>query len=285
FFLYIPLAFVGVPAKVIGIVAPLHLFAQFWYHTRLIKRMGFLEHIIVTPSHHRVHHAINDEYLDKNFGQIFIVWDKWFGTFQEELDDVPAVYGVKKAVNTWNPILINYQHMWLLIRDAWFTQNYWDKIRIWFMPTGWRPTDVSEIYPLEIIEDPYAHHKYETTASTSMKTWMLFQLVLHNVLMLYMFNQIGNFEFIDILLYGLFLTISIFSYTSLMDGNRINLIAETLKLALGISLLVQLNGWFGIDQFIVVGSYAFAAYLILSMLAAIYFSFIDRAEVVEIART
>jgi sterol desaturase/sphingolipid hydroxylase (fatty acid hydroxylase superfamily) len=69
--------------------APLHLFAQFWYHTRHIGKMGFLEHIIVTPSHHRVHHAINPEYLDKNHGQIFIFWDKLFGTFQKELPDVP----------------------------------------------------------------------------------------------------------------------------------------------------------------------------------------------------
>ena len=85
FFLYIPLAIIGVPFKVIAITAPIHLFAQFWYHTTLIGRMGFLEKILMTPSHHRVHHAINDIYLDKNFSAIFIVWDKWFGTFQEEL--------------------------------------------------------------------------------------------------------------------------------------------------------------------------------------------------------
>ena len=78
FFLLIPLAIIGIPAEVIAVVAPIHLFAQFWYHTRLINKMGFLEYIIVTPSHHRVHHAINDIYLDKNFGQIFIFWDKMF---------------------------------------------------------------------------------------------------------------------------------------------------------------------------------------------------------------
>ena len=90
FFLYIPLALLGVPTRVIALVAPIHLFSQFWYHTRLIDRLGVLEYVIVTPSHHRVHHAINDEYLDKNFSEIFIVWDKLFGTFQEELPSVPA---------------------------------------------------------------------------------------------------------------------------------------------------------------------------------------------------
>ena len=80
-FFLIPTALLGVPAEVIAVVAPLHLFAQYWYHTRLIGKMGFLEKIIVTPSHHRVHHAINEEYLDKNMSQIFIIWDKLFGHF------------------------------------------------------------------------------------------------------------------------------------------------------------------------------------------------------------
>src|SRR5258705_1441635 len=86
-FMLLPTALLGVPAKVIAIVAPLHLFAQFWYHTRHINKLGFLEHIIVTPSHHRVLHAINKEYLDKNLSQIFIFWDKLFGTFQKELPE------------------------------------------------------------------------------------------------------------------------------------------------------------------------------------------------------
>ena len=121
FFLSIPMALLGIPATVVAIVGPLHLFAQFWYHTRLINRMGWLEHIIVTPSHHRVHHAINPEYIDKNFAAIFIIWDKWFGTFQEEMEAVPPVFGVKKSVQTWNPFLINYQHLWQLIKDAWLS--------------------------------------------------------------------------------------------------------------------------------------------------------------------
>src|SRR4051812_15025970 len=112
-FLLIPAALLGVPAQVIGIVAPIQLFAQFWYHTRHIKKMGFFEKIIVTPSHHRVHHAINPEYIDKNLSQIFIVWDKLFGTFQEELPDVTPVYGITRPVKTWNPVTINFQHLWL----------------------------------------------------------------------------------------------------------------------------------------------------------------------------
>jgi hypothetical protein len=110
--------------------------------------MGFLEQIIVTPSHHRVHHAINPEYIDKNLSQIFIFWDKLFGTFQKELPEVPPVYGITRPVQTWNPIKINFQHLWLLAKDAWRANSLKDKIRIWFMPTGWRPADVAEKFPV-----------------------------------------------------------------------------------------------------------------------------------------
>ncbi|SVD04805.1 uncharacterized protein METZ01_LOCUS357659, partial [marine metagenome] len=85
--LMIPAALLGIPVKIFMILGPIHLFMQFWYHTRLIGKMGILEYIIVTPSHHRVHHAINSEYLDKNYGQILIIWDKMFHTFQPELED------------------------------------------------------------------------------------------------------------------------------------------------------------------------------------------------------
>ena len=119
--LMIPAALLGIPAKIFAIIGPIHLFMQFWYHTKLIDKLGWLEHIIITPSHHRVHHAINPEYLDKNYGQIFIIWDKIFGSFQPELENVKPVYGTLRPARTWNPIIINYKHFWQLIQDAYHT--------------------------------------------------------------------------------------------------------------------------------------------------------------------
>ncbi|WP_316931533.1 sterol desaturase family protein [Maribacter antarcticus] len=95
-FLLFPAALLGVPNEVIAVLAPVHLFAQFWCHTQHVGKMGWLQHIIVTLSEHRVHHAINPEYIDKNLGQLLCIWDRWFGRFQEELDDVPPQYGVLK---------------------------------------------------------------------------------------------------------------------------------------------------------------------------------------------
>ncbi len=271
FFLLIPLAVLGISAEVIAVVAPIHLFAQFWYHTRLIDKMGFLEYIIVTPSHHRVHHAINDIYLDKNFGQILIFWDKMFGTFQVELEEEVPVYGVKKQVNTWNPILINFQHLWMILKDAWHTKSFKDKFRVFYMPTGWRPADREIEAPIEFTRNPKDQVKYNTEGSRPMHFWMWFQLTFHIVLMLYMFNVIGDFSFEIILLYGVFLFLSIFAYTSLMDYSFLALPFELAKLGLGVALIYFLGGWYGIDDLIPFGTIFLSLYLIISLGLTYYF--------------
>mgnify|MGYP000577601682 CR=1 FL=1 len=271
FFLFLPMAIIGVPAEVVAVVAPIHLFAQFWYHTRLINKMGFLEYIIVTPSHHRVHHAINDKYLDKNYGQIFIIWDKMFGTFQEELDEEKAVFGVKRQVNTWNPLLINFQHLLLLIKDAFYTKRLGDKLRVFYMPTGWRPKDREENDPVEYIKDPKTQVKYFTTASTAMHIWLWIQLITTLLLMLFMFSRIDQVDFEYILLYGLFLTAGIFAYTSLMDRSNWSYLAESIKLIVGGVILWQLGTWFDLELLIPFGTAIIISYLIFSFFFNIYF--------------
>ncbi len=270
--LMLPAALFGVPVEVIAIVAPIHLFAQFWYHTRLIGKMGFLEKIIVTPSHHRVHHAINPEYLDKNFSQVFIIWDKLFGTFQPELENVTPVYGVKRPAQTWNPILINFQHFWLLFMDSVRAKNWWDKIRLWFMPTGWRPADVAEKYPVKIVENVDAFKKYAPSLSNNLIIWSWFQLFVSLLLMLYLFNNIADIGMPGMFLYGAFLIINIFSFTTLMDKSKWALTTEVMKTVFGLLLIwVQGIDWFGLaaySQFLV---YAVTGYFLFSISVVFYF--------------
>lgn len=247
-FLLLPAALLGVPPKVIAVIGPLHLFAQLWYHTCHIKKMGWLEKIIVTPAHHRVHHAINPEYLDKNFGQIFIFWDKIFGTFQEERDDIPAVYGITIPVRTWNPIKINFLHLWLLIKDAWHTQSWKDKFRIWLMPLGWRPSDVVNAYPIYKIEDVYNFNKYETNVSKSLKIYLWFQLFSLLLIVSYLYGHIASIGSPDIFIYGAFIFLHIYSLTDLMDGNRKIWMLETIKNGTCIGWIIQSGDWFGSDQ-------------------------------------
>ncbi|WP_020536385.1 sterol desaturase family protein [Lewinella cohaerens] len=268
FFLYIPMALLGVPTEVVAFIAPIHFFSQFWYHTRLIDRMGPLESIMVTPSHHRVHHAINDEYLDKNFSEIFIIWDKLFGTFQEELKEVPPVYGTKRPAGTWNPILINFMHVWSILQDAWHTRSWWDKARIWFMPTGWRPTDVLEKYPIPYYKTAGEQKKYDSHLSRPLSYWSWGQLTINFVLMYHLMFEIGTLTFIEILCYGGFLMLSVFAYTTLMDRHRLSLPLEGLKFVYGLAAIYLFQGWFGLG---VMGSWLVVAYLVISLACCLYF--------------
>jgi alkylglycerol monooxygenase len=260
----LPAALLGVPGQVIAIVAPLHLFAQFWYHTQHIGRMGFLEKIIVTPSHHRVHHAINPEYLDRNYGQIFIFWDKLFGTFQEEMLDVPAMYGVTRPVQTWNPIKINFIHLWLLIKDAWYAKDWKDKLRIWFMPLGWRPQDVAEKFPVYKIKDVYAFEKYDPKISHGLLVWSWVQMITMLLLVSYLFGNIAQIGSPGMFWYGAIIFLSIYAYTELLDRSKYALVWEILKNALGLSIIYIQKDWFGASALIPGVQYFLITYFIFS---------------------
>ncbi len=277
----LPAALLGVPAQVIAVVAPLHLFAQFWYHTQHIRKMGFLEKIIVTPSHHRVHHAINPQYIDKNYGQIFIFWDKMFGTFQEELPDVPPVYGITRPVQTWNPIKINFQHAWLLIKDAWRTHSWKDKFTLWFKHTGYRPADVAAKYPVYKIEDVYQFEKYNTSTSPALNAWCWIQVLIILLFVSYMFGNIALINGLNksyIFLYGGFLFLSVYALTDLMDGNRYATVWELMRAIMGIGIIYYLGDWFGSHIFYSWINYILIAYFTISVMITGWFVSINRKE-------
>jgi len=268
----LPAALCGVPPKVISIIAPLHLFGQFWYHTRHIGKLGFLEYIIVTPSQHRVHHAINPEYIDKNLGAIFCVWDRAFGTFQEELEDVPPVYGVKRPLRSWNPILINFSHLFQLIKDAWRTNNILDKFRIWFMPTGWRPKDVILKYPLNDIESPYDYKKYYPKLSESLKLWSWVQFGIIFLFIMYYINHLHLLLFRDAILFAIFLFTCVYSLTSLMDKENNSWIFELIKASFGTSLILFSSNWTFMNEYITNADFIIMIYFILSLIVVLYFN-------------
>ncbi len=268
--LLLPAAILGVPKEVIEVLAPLHLFAQFWYHTRHIGKMGFLEKIIVTPSHHRVHHAINKEYIDKNLGQIFIIWDRLFGTFQEELKEVPPVYGITRPAQTWNPIKINFLHISLLIKDAWRTKSIKDKFRIWFMPTGWRPADVEEKYPVYKIEDIYNFRKYDSVETKPLLVWVWIQLLVLLLMVSYLFGNIASIGTPLIFIYGLFIFVYVYAFAELMDGNKYAPVWDLVKSIFGISLIFLMGDWFGSNHFSAAISYALLEYFALSFFVTLW---------------
>ena len=263
-FLLIPAALFGVPQQVIAVVAPLHLFAQFWYHTQHIHKMGWLEYIIVTPAHHRVHHAINPEYLDKNYGQIFIFWDRMFGTFQEESPAIPAVYGVTRPVRTWNPIKINFMHLWLLMQDAWHTKSWKDKLRVWLMPLGWRPADVVEKYPVYKIEDVYHFEKYDTPAPKGMIIYLWIQLFCLLLIVSYLFGNVASIGLTNMMYYGLFIFAQVYALTEFMDRNPRALVYEIVKNMICVGGILYYGGWFGLQNYFGASSNILMGYFVVS---------------------
>ena len=196
-----------------------------------------MEYIFVTPSQHRVHHAINTEYIDKNLSAIFCIWDRLFGTFQEELENVPCVYGTLKPVNTWNPFIINFQHLWYLIVDAWHTRNLKNKIKIWFMPTGWRPDDVKTLIKRDKIIDVYNQKKYNMEYDNIHVFFALFNFIYINAalwLLLTGYDELGyNLK----IFYSIFILTTIFGFTSIMDSYKWASYIEFLRLIIGITFI------------------------------------------------
>lgn len=136
---YVPLIWLGFEPRAVALASALNLLYQFWLHTEWIPRLGWLEYVLNTPSHHRVHHAANPEYLDHNYGGVLIIWDRMFGTFVAERNDLPCRYGLVQPLLSNNPIFIAF-HEWLALgRDLWHARSWHDRWSYLFGPPGWRP--------------------------------------------------------------------------------------------------------------------------------------------------
>jgi len=173
---YVPLFLIGFPLEVLLTVKAVNLIYQFWVHTQFVRRMGVLDYVLVTPSNHRVHHAQNECYIDKNYGGMLILWDRIFGTFQDELDDEPVVFGVRKPLANWNPFWANlqvYDYLWF---DAVHAKRWRDKAGIWFRRTGWRPADVAERYPKSRV-DLATFEKFDPVIAVPVRRYVLAQFM------------------------------------------------------------------------------------------------------------
>jgi len=171
---YLPLFVIGFPLEILVTVNAVNLIYQFWVHTQLVGRMGTLDRILVTPSNHRVHHAQNERYIDRNYGGMLILWDRLFGTFQEELDDDPVVFGVRKPLANWNPFWANLQVYDYLLFDARHARRWRDKLAVWFRRTGWRPADVEARFPKRRV-DLLEFRKFDPPVAAGLRRYVLTQ--------------------------------------------------------------------------------------------------------------
>ena len=146
------------------------------------------------------------------------------------------------------------------------------------MPTGWRPDDVKDKYPLEVIENVYQQKKYDPVTSKLLQYWSWAQLVIGNLLLYHLLVSIADLGFVNIALYSGFLFLMIFAYTTLMDGHQFALVAEVLKALLGFGIILQSGGWFGLDASIPGGSMMIGMYLLFSVGMTVYFLFWEKRE-------
>ena len=171
---YVPLALVGFPWQVLATNISISLLYQFWIHTEVIRRMGPYEWVFNAPMHHRVHHAINPQYLDKNYGGILIVWDRLFGTYQEE--DQPCVYGTTTPIASWNTFWANWI-VWQNMLDAAKQTAAWpDKLRVWWKSPAWSPPDLPAHPPHEV--DRASVVKYDTPVPKPLAAWLSVQFLM-----------------------------------------------------------------------------------------------------------
>ncbi len=122
-----------------AIAVALNLLYQFWLHAEWIPRLGWLEYVLNTPSHHRVHHAANLEYLDHNYGGVLIIWDRLFGTFVAERDDLPCRYGLVQPLRSNNPVIIAFHEWAALVGDLRHAGSWRDRWSYLVEPPGWQP--------------------------------------------------------------------------------------------------------------------------------------------------
>lgn len=174
---YVPLFLIGVPAKVFVSVASINLIYQFWVHSQHIPKLGWFELFFVSPSNHRVHHAVNEIYIDKNYGGVFIVWDRLFGTFQEEQDDEPCVYGIRGPLRTFNPLWANLHIYFGIFKDFIRTREWKDKFNVLVGRTDWQPEDLAKKHPREEY-NPATFNKHDPKVGRFINIYSFIQLII-----------------------------------------------------------------------------------------------------------
>ena len=239
---YIPMFLIGIPSYVFISVASLNLIYQFWVHSEHIPKLGWFENYFVTASNHRVHHAQNEQYIDKNYGGVFIIWDRMFGTHKIENEDEPCIYGIRGTLNTFNPIWSNLHVYVKIMREMWSSQDWKDKLYAPFARTGWSPKSL----PYQIEKDNFnaeSFKKFNPVISKQHKIYALFQYLFITYIFL-AFIQSGYLNYAQ-----LWVTISMAAFTMYCTsiwldgkkGTRIEIVRLALCISIGIYAYLQIS--------------------------------------------
>jgi len=224
---YLPLAFIGFDPVQFLTVSSLVTLYQFWIHTKNINRMGILEHLLNTPSHHRVHHGVNPKYIDKNHAGTFIIWDKMFGTFQEEEEE--PIYGITHPINTWDPLSANLHHWKQMYSGVKHMRGTKDKLKYIFMPPGWKPSYIGDSEGGVNLDQ---YKKFDTSVSSIVNYYVLFQYAITLAGATFFLLSAGKLNIVDKLIACALVILSIVNYSSLFESKKYAVFAEALRIIL-----------------------------------------------------
>jgi sterol desaturase/sphingolipid hydroxylase (fatty acid hydroxylase superfamily) len=212
---YLPMIILGIPGEVFITVAGINLVYQFWVHTEHIGHLGFLEKIFITPMNHGIHHAKNKEYIDANYGGVFIIWDRMFGTYTARVPDVEPVYGTVSALQSWNPVWANFQIFTTMVKDTIKTKKYSDKVKVWFSKTYWRPEDCIET------KDPKEFYvKFNPVITNDIKVFSFLQLLFTSIVSGSVLFFFAEYNYNEIIVFGLAITLLSSMTGLLLEGKR-----------------------------------------------------------------
>ncbi len=240
FMFFWPLTIIGFRPIDIYAMTGLHLFISFLHHTEFIPKLWrWIEFIFTTPSHHRVHHGINFVYLDKNYGEFLIIWDRLFGSYAEEEEKV--LYGMYNPPKTWNPITINFHYYQLLWKDVAAAPHWIDKFKIWFMPLGWRPQGLPPKPPLQEVTEQN-QVRFATTMFTGAKPYLIIHIILGVALMMMVINPSSPWSNTERWIGSFLLWHMIINWSGIMESKEWLCSSETFRLTLSCALLIYFSG-------------------------------------------
>ena len=237
---YLPIFVVGIPPEVFVTVAGINLVYQFWVHTEHIPKLGWYEYVFVSPSNHRIHHAQNKHYVDANYGGVFILWDRIFGTYKEEMEELKPIYGTAKPLRSWNPFKANLDIFREMLLDSSRTKSLKDKIGVWFSRPNWRPEDVKVKYPI-IKNDLENFEPYNPEVSSQVKIYGWIQLLFLLVISAVITSTVGAQTYLETSLFALILVASVTISLVAFENFNLKVLPEVAKSIIVLALILPGN--------------------------------------------
>jgi sterol desaturase/sphingolipid hydroxylase (fatty acid hydroxylase superfamily) len=239
---YLPLAFVGFPPAVYGICSALNTIYQFWIHTRLIGKLGPLEWVLNTPSHHRVHHGRDEKYIDRNHGGTLIIWDRLFGTFQVEEEEPD--YGIVRPLKSWNPLWGQVHYFVKLCKTAWNAPRWADKVRLWVREPAWTPEGMAPPPGLIPESRQPGYRDYDARAPRGLNAYIAFHFIVGTLLATGFIEVVGGMSWPERTLAFVAIAGTLTSIGAMFETRRWGFPLEFLRLALLGGLLITYGGDF-----------------------------------------